>query len=140
MKKIHKRVLLTQRRRRPPATGWSWIDRRFLREYAPSLKRDAVLLYFFLIAVSDKDGLSYWGDSAIAANLRMAQSDVAEARDELLFRDLIAYEEPLYQVLSLPPKISQRCRDSVGPELLGDIMREIASRTNDHQPAAKSRP
>ncbi len=129
MKKIHKRVLLTQRRRQPPATGWSWIDRRFLPEYAPCLGRDAVLLYFFLVAVSDKAGLSYWGDTAIAANLRMAQAEVADARDELLLRDLIAYEEPLYQVLSLPEKVSPR-RGGVGPELLGDIMREVASRTN----------
>ncbi len=139
MKKIHKRVLVTRRRRRPPATGWSWIDRRFLPEYAPRLERDAVLLYFFLVAVSDKDGLSYWGDTAVAANLRMAQGEVARAREELLSRDLIAYEEPLYQVLSLSEKVSPR-RGDVGPEFLGDIMREIASRTDSHHATAERRP
>ena len=31
---VKKRVLLPDRRRRLPSRGWSWIDRRFLREYA----------------------------------------------------------------------------------------------------------
>ena len=31
---IQKRVLVPSRLRRPPATGWSWVDRRFLREHA----------------------------------------------------------------------------------------------------------
>ena len=49
---IQKRVLVPSRLRRPPATGWSWVDRRFLREYAERLSREAVLLYFF----SDRRG------------------------------------------------------------------------------------
>ena len=34
---IHKHILVPDRVRRPPADGWSWIDRRFLREHAPRL-------------------------------------------------------------------------------------------------------
>jgi hypothetical protein len=30
---IPKRILVAQRLRRPPATGWSWVERRFLREH-----------------------------------------------------------------------------------------------------------
>ncbi len=44
---IQKRILVPARLRRPPATGWSWVDRRFLREHmALSLARGraAVLL------------------------------------------------------------------------------------------------
>jgi hypothetical protein len=48
---IHKHVLVPQRLRRPPATGWSWLDRRFLREHGDYLSREAVLLYLFLAAV-----------------------------------------------------------------------------------------
>ena len=55
---IRKQVLMADRVRRPPRSGWSWIDRRFVREFAPRLSRDAILLYFFLAAVSDRDGLS----------------------------------------------------------------------------------
>ena len=59
---IPKRILVPARLRRPPATGWSWIDRRFVREHMDHLSREAVLLYFFLSAVADKNGLSFYGD------------------------------------------------------------------------------
>ena len=100
-----KRILLRQRLRRPPAEGWSWIDRRFLREHADALSRDAVLLYLFLAAVSDRHGLSYYGDSAVSARLRLEKESVAEAREELLRHDLIAYQAPLYQLLSIPRSV-----------------------------------
>ena len=57
---IHKRILIADRVRRPPDDGFSWIDRRFLREFAVRLSGDAVFLYLFLTAVSDKHGLSYY--------------------------------------------------------------------------------
>ena len=50
---IEKRVLVPARLRRPPATGWSWIDRRFLREHGDCLSREAMLLYLFLVAVAE---------------------------------------------------------------------------------------
>jgi hypothetical protein len=53
-----KPILVAARLRRPPATGWSWVDRRFVREHMADLSREAVLLYFFLAAVADKHGLS----------------------------------------------------------------------------------
>jgi hypothetical protein len=67
---IQKRVLVPSRLRRPPATGWSWVDRRFLREHAERLSREAVLLYFFLTAVADQNGLSFYGDGTLATLLR----------------------------------------------------------------------
>ena len=105
---IQKQVLVPDRVRRPPATGWSWIDRRFLRERAPRLSHEAIVLYFFLAAVSDKDGLSFYGDASIAVRLRMTEAAVARARDELLAEGLVAYRAPLVQVLSLPHAIVER--------------------------------
>jgi hypothetical protein len=125
---VKKRVLLPNRRRHLPSGGWSWIDRRFLREYVDSLERDAVLLYFFLTAVADKHGLSYYSDLAIGSRLRFAATAVANARDELLARDLIAYDAPLYQVLSLPEP-QPRCAPA-HPQALGDIMLELAARAS----------
>ena len=98
----HKRVLVADRVRRPPASGFSWIDRRFLHEFAGRLSHDAILLYFFLAAVSDQHGLSYWRDVTVAVRLRMREEAVVAARDELLTLDLVAYHPPLTQVLSLP--------------------------------------
>ena len=53
---IPKRILVPARLRHPPDTGWSWVDRRFVREHMAYLSREAVLLYFFLSAVADKHG------------------------------------------------------------------------------------
>jgi hypothetical protein len=122
--KMRKEPLLAHRIRRPPKEGWSWIDRRFLRDHAPALERDAVFLYFFLAAVSDKYGLSFYGEPAIGAQLRVAGPAVARARDELAGRDLIAYRRPLYQVLSLPPPVGAS-RSSAEPGALSDILRSL---------------
>ena len=100
---IAKRVLVAHRVRRPPAAGFSWIDRGFLRDYAERLSGDAVVLYFFLAAVGDKQGLSFYSDASLAARLRMREESVVAAREELLVQDLVAHQPPLTQVLSLPP-------------------------------------
>jgi hypothetical protein len=122
-----KPILVPARLRRPPATGWSWVDRRFVREHAAYLSRDAVLLYFFLSAVADKHGLSFYGDGTLAALLRMPLPALIEARDELLARDLIAHEVRFIQVLSLPPSgqsQTRRCEPGQGPTPLGEVLRQ----------------
>jgi len=121
-------ILVPARLRRPPATGWSWVDRRFVREHAAHLSRDAVLLYFFLSAVADKHGLSFYGDDTVAVLLRMNLSALVSARDELLARDLIAHEARFTQVLSLPPA-GQCRRHEPGQGLiqLGEILRRAAA-------------
>jgi hypothetical protein len=127
---IKKQVLLPDRVRRPPAEGWSWIDRRFLRDHAARLSHDAILLYFFLVAVSDKHGLSFYRDATIAVRLRMSEQDVVGAREELVTEDLVAYRAPLTQVLSLrPPTLVRR---GGGLEQLGDIFRTLGNSTSDN--------
>ena len=87
-----KPILVPSRLRRPPTTGWSWVDRRFVREHMAYLSREAVLLYFFLSAVADKHGLSFYGDGTLVVQFRMTLPTLVEARDELLARDVIARE------------------------------------------------
>ena len=99
---LEKCPLVLHRVRRPPREGFSWVDRRFVRDHASALSREAVLLYFFLAAVSDKDGLSFWGDVKTGGRLKLETEAIALAREELVRRDLIAHAAPLTQVLSLP--------------------------------------
>jgi hypothetical protein len=122
---IQKHVLVPQRLRRPPATGWSWLDRRFLREHGDYLSREALLLYFFLAAVADRHGLSFFSDQALTSRLRLSREVLQQARQELLDRDLIAQQLPLVQVLSLPsPAVSRRPEPGQGLMLLGELLRQ----------------
>jgi hypothetical protein len=121
-------ILVPARLRRPPATGWSWVDRRFVREHAAFLSRDAVLLYFFLCAAADKHGVSFYGDGTLATLLRMTLPALIQARDELLGRDLIAHEARFTQVLSLlPPEKRRRSEPGGGLMQLGEILRRAAA-------------
>ena len=130
-----KPILVPARLRHPPATGWSWLDRRFVREHIERLSRDAVLLYFFLSAVADKHGLSFYGDGTLAMLLRMSPQALLQARDELLAHDLIAHETRFTQVLSLPPPRDQRRRSETGqgPMQLGEILRRAIASTPPNQ-------
>lgn len=132
---IQKSILVAGRLRRPPATGWSWVDRRFLREHGDYLSRDATLLYLFLAVVADRHGLSFYSDSTLSSRLHLSPQAVAQARQELLDRDLIAQQLPLVQVLSLPAAtVSRRIEPGQGLMQLGDIFRQLGA-----APAAEPR-
>lgn len=123
---IQKRILVAQRLRKPPATGWSWLDRRFLREHGDYLSREAVLLYLFLTAVADRHGLSFYSDHTLCSRLQLSQPVLEQARQELLERDLIACQLPLVQVLSLPtPTLSRRPEPGQGLIRLGELFSQV---------------
>jgi hypothetical protein len=125
---IDKRILVAQRLRRPPTTGWSWVDRRFLREQGDYLSREALLLYWFLAAVADRYGLSFYSDHTLASRLRLPLPILERARRELLDRDLIAHQLPLVQVLSLPaPAVQRRPEPGQGLIALGDLFRQVGA-------------
>lgn len=136
---IPKRLLVAQRLRKPPATVWSWLDRRFLREHGDYLSREAVLLYLFLTAVADRHGLSFYSDHTLSSRLQLSQPALERARQELLDRDLIACQLPLVQVLSLPtPTISRRPEPGQGlirlGELFGQVLPAIAPQSKREAP------
>jgi ABC-type cobalamin transport system ATPase subunit len=54
-----------------------------------------------LVTVSDAEGLSYYSDVAICRRLHLQAEELQRARAQLRQADLIAYQRPLYQVLSL---------------------------------------
>jgi hypothetical protein len=94
----------TRRLERP----FSWLPFRLVTSgLLGELSAGASLLYFFLCLVADRNGLSYWGQVRMAAVLGVAEAEIERARDELRGHDLIAYDDGLYQVLSLPPRRSE---------------------------------
>lgn len=120
-----KRLLDASRVRRIQ-DGFSWIDRRFVRDgWAERLSREAVLLYLFLVAVADRDGLSFWGDARVTGMLKLPRDGLVRARDELVHVGLVAYEHPLYQVLDLAPRPSVPRGGSA--RSLGEILRQLGA-------------
>jgi hypothetical protein len=97
--------LLFPDRVRKIETSFGWIDHRFVTEgFLHDLTAIEILLYFFLVAVSDRKGLSFYHDDRIASLLKIDLPALGRAREGLVRRSLVAYEFPLYQVLSLPPR------------------------------------
>jgi len=83
--------------------GFSFIPHRFVTDgFLISLNQTELLLYLFLVLVSDRFGLSYYAYDSICSLLQLTLEDYIAARDSLLKKDLIAFDGTLFQVLELP--------------------------------------
>jgi hypothetical protein len=60
-------------------------------------------LYLFLVTVADAEGLSWYAEPTLCRQLSWSVAQLQSARAELLRTNLIAYRQPLYQVLDLAP-------------------------------------
>lgn len=100
-----KKKVLDPNRVRCIERGFSFIPHRFLTDgFLSSLDQKELLLYFFLVLVSDRHGLSFYSYDAICSLLQLSVDDYMGARDALIEKDLIAFDGTLFQVLDLPPK------------------------------------
>ena len=82
---------------------FSWIDRDlFHRGLLDELSCDEIALYFFLVLVSGPEGTSFWSHSRIAERLKLSLDEFLAALRGLIEKDLVDFEYPTYQVLSLP--------------------------------------
>jgi len=85
---------------------FSFIPMRFYTGgFLESLTQKELLLYLFLVIVSDKNGLSYYSYDRICTILEMDIDEYIEARNALIAKDLLAFDGTLFQVLELPGKI-----------------------------------
>jgi hypothetical protein len=98
---MEKHLLDPERLRKIPPQ-FSWIDQRLVREHhIERLSHAAAALYLFLVTVADARGLSFYSERSIGRYLAITPERLDNARKELLRAELIAYQHPLYQVLSL---------------------------------------
>jgi len=110
---IRKKPLIPQRVRTIRGS-FAYIEHRFLRDgFFSALSHHGLLLYLFLVLVSDRQGLSFYSYDKICSLLQMDLDDYLEARNQLIQRDLIAFDGRLFQVLSLPDPI-----ESLPPSIL----------------------
>jgi hypothetical protein len=121
---IAKRLLRPERVRKVPAQ-FSWVDHRLVRcGYIERCDPVALALYLFLVTVADAQGLSYYSDTALCRRLQMDPEQLAAARTQLQAAQLIAYEKPLYQVLSLEESCASAKAPRTGQaQSLGEVLR-----------------
>ena len=103
---IEKKIIDPERVRRIDG-GFTFIPHRFLKDgFLAALNQKELLLYLFLVLASDRHGLSYYAYDKICSMLHFSVEDYIQARNNLLKKDLIAFDGTLYQVLHLPSKPS----------------------------------
>jgi len=87
--------------------SFSWIEHRFVHDgFLAALSRDELLLYYFLVTVSDRHGVSYYDYEKICQLLKIEVEAYVRAREALVRRQLIAYHNGVFQVLPLPARNS----------------------------------
>ena len=83
--------------------GFCFIPHRFLRDgFFAGLGQHELLLYFLLVLTGDRSGVSFYSSDAICALLLLEESEYLVARNDLIAKDLIAFDGKRSQVLSLP--------------------------------------
>lgn len=130
---IQKRILRPERLRRVPSS-FSWLDHRLMGDgILIRLQPTEMLLYFFLVLVSDREGLSFYSLKSIARHLKLSPELLQKARQSLCHRSLLAYQEPLYQVLSLPllpepvpPQPPRPRRQGAEFESVGEVLKRLS--------------
>ena len=92
---------------------FGWIDHNFLhRGFLNRLSQNELLLYYFLITVADRNGVSFYDYERICQFLKMELDDYIHARNRLCKRSLIAVKNGVFQVLSLPESQTMKPKPS----------------------------
>lgn len=112
---------------------FSWLDHRLIRDHhIEQCSHPAAALYLFLVTVGDARGLSYYADASIMKHLSMDNITLEKARQNLIRIGLIAWQKPLYQVLSLDIAEKEAASRSVmdKPLSLGEILKRAVGGTS----------
>lgn len=100
-----KKYLLLPERVRKIEGSFSFIPHKFLTDgFLRALTNQELLVYFFLVLVSDRDGLSFYSQDRACILLKMTIDDFIYARNGLIQKALIAFDGFMFQVLALPEK------------------------------------
>ena len=103
-----KKKVLNPKRVRKISGGFSFIPHRFVLDgFLNTLGQKELLLYLFLIMVSDRNGVSFYSYDSICTLLQLNLDEYIASRDGLIEKDLIAFDGTLFQVFDLP----QKCPD-----------------------------
>lgn len=121
---VSKKIINPERVRRIHG-GFSYIPHRFLTDgFLDTLTQKELLLYLFLILVSDRYGLSFYSYDAICSLLQITADQYIEARNGLIEKDLIDFDGTVFQVLDLPKKPTQPSKPKQNPLTVSKLIRQ----------------
>lgn len=84
------------------ARSYAIIDHKIIHGgYLSRLSHEAMILYFFLVVVGNRDGRSFWADSSIVQILRITLTQLNTARQQLIKENLIRYKKPYWWVKNI---------------------------------------
>lgn len=115
--------------------SFSWLDHRLLHDgYLAAMAPEEMLLYFFLVLVGNRHGVSFYSYEKICALLKLDLERFLWARDRLVRKSLIACQNGRFQVLQLPEKPMPLARTNWVPtdnrkqglKSLGEIFSDLA--------------
>jgi len=102
--KITKHILVPQRVRKIDGS-FSFIPHKFVTAgFFNQLTHHELVIYFLLIIVGDRQGLSYYSQDNLCSMVKMSLDDFMAARNGLIKKSLLAFDGFMFQVLSLPEK------------------------------------
>jgi len=119
--RLGRQPLVADRVRAIGGRGFSFIPNRFLQDgFFAALSPDEQRLYFLLVLVGDRYGLSFYHYESLCALLQLPLERYLLARDGLIDKDLIALDGTRFQVLELPAASPAPRRVLRTPEELED--------------------
>lgn len=123
--------VLQIRRIRRIKGGFSFIPHRFLNDgFFTSLNHLELILYVFFVLVSDRLGMSFYGDETIMRLTDLSLDELHETRDMLVNKSLIEFEAPFVQVLKLPDK-PILCQEETADNPAIRILKSLQGETDD---------
>ena len=131
---IRKEPIFPQRIRKIQGS-FAWIPHSFLRNgFWSSLTHHELLLYLFLVLASDRMGISYYSFDKICSLLGVNTDEYILARNQLIDKDLIAFDGHCFQVLSL----SENLKPTVPQPILSQKEMMLRDPATIHQTIRRS--
>lgn len=100
---INRPPLVPERVRSIGGRGFAFVPNRFLLDgFFAALDSDELRLYFLLVLAGDRNGVSFYHYDSLCSLLQIRVERYLRARNDLIEKDLIAFDGTRFQVLELP--------------------------------------
>ena len=104
-RRINRPPLVPERVRSIGGQGFAFVPNRFLLDgFFAALDPDELRLYFLLVLAGDRNGVSFYHYDSLCSLLQIRVERYLRARNDLIEKDLSAFDGTRFQVLELPAK------------------------------------